>query len=51
MVSEGYPQTPGNPDASGLHTPIFMNPPRLEKVDLNYQPPGSAARTSIADDP
>ncbi len=25
IMSEGYPQTPGNPDSSGLHTPYFID--------------------------
>ena len=24
IMSEGNPQTPGNPDGSGLHTPYFI---------------------------
>ena len=26
VISEGHPQTPGNPDPSGLHTPFFIGP-------------------------
>ncbi len=25
FVTEGHPQTPGNPDGSGLHSPFFIS--------------------------
>ncbi len=31
VISEGHPQTPGNPDLSGLHTPYFINLPGRRK--------------------
>ena len=30
IIPEGHPQTPGNPEASGLHTPNFISLPDLD---------------------